>query len=271
MLGPMHDLIHPTAIVHPKARLDSTVRVGPYSMIDADVTMGPNCMVGPYVHITGVTVIGSDNQFFDGCVIGEAPQDLKYRGEPTKLRIGDRNVFREHFTVHRSTKSAEETVIGSDNFLMANGHVAHNCTLGDHVILANGALLAGHVAVGNGAFISGNCLAHQYVRIGTLALMQGGSAISKDLPPYTIARGDNGICGLNFIGLRRAGISAAERLELKRIYLTVLRGGKNTRTAVKEAQALPLSGPAKNFVDFIATSKRGICRDTGTDDAIEPE
>ena len=200
-------MIHPTAIIHPKAKLDSTVRVGPYAIIDEGVEIGPDCVIGPQVYLTGLTTIGAHNRFYAGCVIGEAPQDLKYNGEPTRLRIGDSNVFREHVTVHRSNKAAEDTVIGSHNFLMANSHVAHNCRLGDQVILANGVLLAGHVTLDDRAFISGNCVVHQFVRVGTLALMQGGSAISKDLPPYTVARGDNGICGLNTVGLRRAGLT----------------------------------------------------------------
>ena len=151
--------------------------------------------------------IGAGNRFYAGCVIGEAPQDVKYKDEPTRLHIGDNNLFREGVTVHRSAKAGEATVIGSHNFLMVNSHVAHKCCLGNHVILANGALLGGHVEVADRVFISGNCLVHQFIRVGTLALMQGGSAISKDLPPFTIARGDNRLCGLNIIGLRRAGFT----------------------------------------------------------------
>ena len=200
-------MIHPSATIHPKAKLDSTVRVGPYAVIDEGVEVGPHCIIGPHVYLTGMTTLGSHNRVHAGCVLGDAPQDLKYDGQPTRLRIGDHNVFREHVTVHRSNKIEEATVIGAHNFLMANSHVAHNCHLGDHVILANGVLLGGHATVQDRAFISGNCLVHQFVRVGSLALMQGGSAISKDLPPYTVARGDNGICGLNTIGLRRAGMS----------------------------------------------------------------
>src|SRR5919108_6171725 len=198
-------MIHPTAIIHPAAHLDPTVSIGPYAVIDENVVVGPGCRIGPHVHLTGRTTIGANNWFHSGCVIGDAPQDLKYRGEPTRLRIGDDNVFREHVTVHRSTNEAEETKVGARNYLMALSHVGHNVQVGDQVIIANGAMLGGHSVVQDRAFISGNCLVHQWVRVGTLALMQGGSAISKDLPPYTVARGDNAICGLNIIGLRRAG------------------------------------------------------------------
>ena len=256
-------MIHPTAIIHPKAKLDSTVQVGPFAVIDADVELGANCVVGPHVYLTGLTTIGAGNRFHAGCVIGDAPQDLKYKDEPTRLRIGDSNVFREHVTVHRSNKTAEDTVIGSHNFFMANSHVAHNCAIGDHVILANGALLAGHVAVQDRAFISGNCMVHQFTRVGTLALMQGGAAISQDLPPFTIARRDNEICGLNIVGLRRAGFTAEQRLELKRLYHVLFRSGKNLREALAGAQNEFASEPARVLLNFIAGAKRGVCADPG--------
>src|SRR6266404_4314938 len=252
-----YSVIHPTAVLHPKAKLDPSVRVGPY------------CIVGPHVYLTGRTTIGAHNHFFAGCVIGEAPQDLKYGDEPTGLRIGDHNVFREHVTVHRSNNVSENTVIGSHNFLMQHSHVAHNALLGDYVIVAGGALLAGHVRVAERAFISGNCLVHQFVRVGALALMQGGSAISKDLPPYTMARGHNGICGLNTIGLRRAGLPADERLELKKLYHALFRNGLNLRAALLAAQGNFLSAPARLMLEFIASAKRGVCSDVGTDVAAD--
>jgi UDP-N-acetylglucosamine acyltransferase len=150
--------------------------------------------------------------------------------------------------------------------------VGHNCLLGDHVIMANGALLGGHVSVGDRAFLSGNSLVHQFVRIGTLALMQGGAAISRDLPPYTIACGPNGICGLNIVGLRRAGLTADERLELKRVYRLLFRSGQNLRAAVAQGQKEFTGAAAKNLLDFVATAKRGVCADVGqTLETEEPE
>ena len=146
---------------------------------------------------------------------------------------------------------------------MANSHVAHNCAIGDHVILANGALLGGHAVVQDRAFLSGNCLVHQFTRVGTLALMQGGAAISQDLPPFTIAQRENEICGLNVIGLRRAGFTAEQRLELKRLYHLLFRGGKNLREALAEAREHFNSAPAKILSDFIAGAKRGVCSDSG--------
>jgi UDP-N-acetylglucosamine acyltransferase len=254
-------MIHATAIVHPKAQIDSSAIIGPYSVIDEFVSLGPNCWLGPQVHLTGITTIGANNRFHTGCVIGDAPQDLKYKGEPTRLRIGDSNVFREHVTVHRSNKSAEDTILGSNNYLMAHSHIGHNVILENNVIMANGAMLAGHVTVGDYVFISGNCLVHQFVRIGTLALMQGGSAISKDLPPFTVARGDNGICGLNTIGLRRAGFTSEQRLELKMLYHTLFRSGRNLGEAVAGARNQFFSDIARTLLDFAASTKRGLCRD----------
>lgn len=256
-------MIHPTAMIHPKAKVDSTAQVGPFAVIDEGIELGPNCMVGPHVYLTGWTTVGPGNVFHAGCVIGDAPQDLKYRGEPTRLRIGDHNVFREHVTVHRSNKTAEETVIGSRNFFMQHSHVAHNCVIGNEVILAGGALLAGHAAVHDRAFISGNGLVHQFCRVGTLAMMQGGAAISQDLPPFCVATRTNEMCGLNTIGLRRAGIPAAERLELKRVYQLLFRSGKHLREALEEARKSFTGGPAKVLMDFVAGARRGVCADMG--------
>jgi UDP-N-acetylglucosamine acyltransferase len=254
-------MIHPTAVIDPKAQLDPSVEVGPYAVIDGHVSMGPGCRVGPHVYLTGHTRIGANNRFYAGCVVGEAPQDVKYKDEPTELRMGNNNLVREGATVHRSAKIGEATIIGSNNFLMVNSHVGHNVILGNHVILANGALLAGHVEVADRVFISGNCLVHQFVRVGTLAIMQGGSAISKDLPPYTVARGHNGICGLNVIGLRRAGLSAKERLELKKLYHKLFRSGENLSAATAQARKKFTSAPAKVLLRFVAAAKRGVCRD----------
>jgi len=253
-------MIHPTAIVHPKAKLDSTVQVGPYAVIDEGVSIAANCVIGPHVYLTGLTTIGARNRFHAGCVIGDAPQDLKYDGTPTRLRIGGDNVFREHVTVHRSNKVADETVIGSHNFFMAHSHVAHNCAVGHRVILANGALLGGHVTVQDHAFLSGNCLVHQFCRVG----------ISTDLPPFTVALRWNEICGLNLVGLRRAGFTAEQRLELKRLYHALFRSGQNLREALAGARKDFPSPTATVLLDFLAASKRGVCADVGRNVAAGP-
>ena len=266
-------MIHPTAIIHPGAKVDPTVSVGPFALIDEHVIVGAHCRVGPQVHLTGHIEIGANNAFHAGCVIGDAPQDLKYKGGPTRLVIGDANVFREHVTVHRSNSEDEATVIGSHNFLMAHCHVGHNSRVGHHVILANGALLGGHVLVQDRAFISGNCLVHQFVRVGTLALMQGGSAISKDLPPFCVARGDNGICGLNFVGLRRAGLPADQRLELKRLYHALFRSGNRLDAALAAARKEFTGESARVLMEFVTDARRGICADSGkaaeVDEAVD--
>ncbi len=257
-------MIHPTAIIHPKAKLDSTVRVGPYAVIDAGVELGADCIVGPHVYLTGLTMAGAGNRFHAGCVIGDEPVDVKYKGEPTRLRIGDHNIFREHVTVNCANTPEGETVIGSHNFLTPHCHVGHNAAVGDHVILGGGAMVAGHAVVQNRAFISGNCLVHQFCRVGTLALMQGGSAISQDLPPFTMVRRVNELCGLNMVGLRRAGFTAEQRLELKRLYHVLFRSGNNLRAALAGAREKFTSETAKILLDFVAGAKRGVCTDSGT-------
>lgn len=264
-------VIHPTAIIAPGAILGAGCRIGPYVVIDEHVVLGADCLLGPGVHLTGHTVIGSGNRFHAGAVIGDAPQDVKYPGTPTRLSIGDGNHFREHVTVHRSNKLEEDTRIGDRNLFMAGSHVGHNCVIGSDNILANGALLAGHVTLADRTFISGNCLIHQYCRIGRLAMMQGGSAISKDLPPFCVARGDNGIAGLNSIGLRRAGITADQRLHLRRLFHVLFRSGVRLSHAVAAARDTFPDPAAQEMVEFVAASRRGVCTATGRRQNLLPD
>ena len=262
-LPQFNPVIHPSAIIHPGAKLSPDVQVGPFVVIDGDVTLGPGCVLEPHVYLTGSTVIGANNRFFAGCVIGGAPQDLRYKDEITGVRIGDGNVFREHVTVHRSSVVGKETVVGSHNFLMANSHVGHNSQLGDHNILANGVLLGGHVAISDRVFLGGNAVVHQFTRLGSLSMMQGLSAISKDLPPFTVARGRNAVCGLNTVGMRRAGIGSAERLELRKLYQAIFRSGLGLRKAAQEAREKFTSPSARLFLTFMEESARGICAERG--------
>lgn len=255
-------MIHSTAFISPTAQIGSHCLVGPYAVIDGGVVLGAGCKVGPHAHLTGDTIIGSNNEFHAGCVIGDKPQDTKYAGEPTRLRIGDQNIFREHVTIHRSNKASEDTVIGSHNFLMAHSHVGHNSVLGNHIIIANGALLGGHVTVADRVFISGNCMIHQFVRIGRYALLQGGTAVTKDVPPGMIARGVNGVCGLNSVGLKRADVSSASRSELKRLYHQIYRKGLNIRAAVAQAKEWVTDPLALETIEFIEQSKRSIVSET---------
>ena len=255
-------MIHPTAIIHPGAQLHESVRVGPYSVIDEHVTVGAGCELAPHVHLTGHTTIGAENRFHTGCVIGDAPQDLKYGGEPTRLIIGDRNLFREHVTVHRSNSPDEDTRIGTKNFFMANSHVGHNSIIGNKVILANGVLIAGHAMIGDGAFIAGNAVVHQFCRVGTMAMMQGCAGVSLDLPPFTIVRGINGMCGLNSVGLKRAGFSAKERSQLKKAYHAIFLSDDLLKDALEKARAEFTGVLSEQLIDFVATSQRGTCSHT---------
>ncbi len=257
-------MIHPTAVIHPQARVDPSVVVGPCTVIDEHVTVGANCVLGPHVHLTGHTTVGAHNRFHAGCVIGDEPQDLKYQGQPTRLRIGDHNTFREHVTVHRSNKLEEDTVIGSHNLLMAHSHVGHNCTLGDHIILINAVLLAGHVTVGDRAVLGGGAAVHQFVRIGCLSMVAGHAGLRKDLPPFTLGHGAGDLSGLNTVGLRRAGFDGSQRLELKKLYHHLFRGTGLLRERVESARHEFTSEACRLLIDFVGTSKRGVCSDSGT-------
>lgn len=225
--------------------------------------MGSGCRLGPGVYLTGRTRIGEGNVFHAGCVMGDAPQDLKYAGAATGLVIGSHNVFREHCTIHRSNQLEEETVIGSGGLFMASSHVGHNAVVGNKVILANGSMVGGHAIIGDNAFLSGNCMVHQFVRIGRLALMQGGAGISLDLPPFAIATGKNMICGLNTTGLRRAGMSAMERNALKRLYRLLFRGEGLWRDRLVRAREGHATPACLELIAFSESSKRGLCADCG--------
>jgi len=252
-------MVHATAVIHPKARIAAGVEIGPYAVIDENVEIETGCEIGPHVYLTGATIIGTNNRIHAGAVIGDLPQDLRFKGGETKVVIGNDNVIREHVTIHRSNKMEEFTQIGSNNLLMAHCHIAHNCVLGNHVIIGGGALIAGHASIADNVFLSGNCLVHQFVRVGRLALMQGSAGISKDLPPFTIAQKGNELGGLNTIGLRRAGFSNEERLELRRLYHALFRSRLKLRDALEKAQAEFTSPNARVLLDFMASGKRGFC------------
>lgn len=255
-------LIHPNAVVDPKAQIDPSVQIGPGSVIDANVTIGPECRIGPNVYITGHTTIGAGNRFHAGAVIGDEPQDLKFRGEPTQLVIGERNVFREGVTIHRSATLDESTIIGNDNFFMANSHAAHNVQVGNHVTLANGVLLAGHVIIEDRVFMGGNAVVHQFTRVGEMAIFQGISGCSLDIPPGTILAGVNRLAGLNLVGLKRGGIGPEERKLLKTFYKSILTDRVPLEEAIEQAGVTEETAPPfiQRFLKFIRNSKRGICR-----------
>ncbi len=252
-------MLHPTALISPTAQLASDVQVGPYAVIEANVTLGPGCVVGPFVHLTGHTTLGARNRIHAGAVIGDTPQDLKYKGEPTRLVIGDDNIIREHATIHCSTKADAATTIGSHCFIMGNAHIGHDVQVRDHAIICNGVAIAGFAEIGERAFLSANSLVHQFCRVGKLALLQGGAAVSKDVPPFCIATGINSICGVNTIGLRRGGFTAEQRTEIKRLYHLLFLSGKLRADALAEAEGIATGPAAKLFCEFVAASTRGVC------------
>lgn len=251
--------IHPTAVIHPKAEVDGSVEVGPYAIVDAEARIAAGCRIGPHCHIMGKTVLGADNRLHAGCVLGDEPQDLTYDGAATGLVIGKGNRFREHVTVHRGTREGSVTEIGDDNYFMANSHVAHNCRIGNRVILVNGVLLGGHVEVEDRAFLGGGAVVHQFCRIGTLAILRGLARISKDVPPYCMAVENNELVGLNSVGLKRAGFSAAQRSRLKETYATLFLGGFNMTQALADLEKSEMTAEMHHLVQFIRNSRRGTC------------
>lgn len=251
--------IHPSAIIHPKAILGENISVGPNSVIDADVRIGNDCRIGPLVYLTGHTSIGDGNTFHTGAVIGDAPQDISYKGAPTRTEIGNRNTFREHVTIHRSNSEAEATIVGSDNFFMASSHAGHNSRIGDRNVLANGTLIAGHAIIEDQVTFGGNAGVHQFVRVGRLAFLQGNSGVSQDLPPFLINSRINEVSGLNVIGMRRAGISSSDRIEMKKLYHLFFREGNSVAQATEKAAELFTAACCREFLEFAKNSKRGIC------------
>jgi UDP-N-acetylglucosamine acyltransferase len=252
--------IHPTAVIDGKAQIGSEVEIGPYVVIDGAVTIKRGTRVMAHAYLTGWTEIGEDNEIYPGAVLGAAPQDKAYKGQESYLRVGERNIFREHVQVHRGTAAGSATVIGNDNFLMATSHVGHNCKVSDGVILANGALLGGHVEVGNNVFLSGNCVVHQFVRIGDYALMRGLSGTSRDVPPYAIVDWQHTVRGVNVVGLKRAGFDETRIRAIRTAYRILFRPGRNLALALKEVeQSKRVSDDVATLLDFIKASKRGVC------------
>jgi UDP-N-acetylglucosamine acyltransferase len=254
-------IIHPTAIVHPRAELAAGVEVGPYAIIGEHVRIGAGTRIGPHAVIDGWTTIGEACEIGVGAYLGGPPQDVKYRGQRSYLRIGDHVRIREYVTVHRSAEEEGATAVGSHSFLMAYTHVAHDCQLGEHVIMVNYAGLSGYVEVEDRAFISGHNAVHQFVRIGYLAMVSGASRVVKDIPPFTIAEGNpTRIRGLNVVGMRRLGLAPAVRAELRRAFRLLYRSGLNTAQALQRLRQEGFAGgEVQRLIAFIEASKRGIC------------
>jgi UDP-N-acetylglucosamine acyltransferase len=253
--------IHPTALVDPGARIGADVEIGPFSTIGPTVMIGDNTIVQSHVVIEGEVVIGTGNFIGHGAVIGAPPQDLSFSPErKTRVEIGNENVIREYCTIHRGSADGSATKIGDKNILMAGAHLGHNCAIGNNVIIANNCLLGGHVRVDDGAFLGGGGVFHQHMRIGRLALTQGASGFSKDIPPFVIAAEINYVFGVNVIGLRRAGFSGRDRDEIKAAFKLLYTSGLNISQALKKAVAIEFGAPAREFFAFVAAAgKRGIC------------
>jgi UDP-N-acetylglucosamine acyltransferase len=256
-------MIHPTAIVDPKAELDAEVEVGPYAVIGKQVIIGAGTTIGAHVVIDPYVTIGPNCQIFQHAAIGASPQSLKFEGEKTYLKIGRRTIIREFVTVHRGTGfGGGVTEIGEDCFLMNYSHVAHDCKIGRKVILANSATLAGHINIGDYATIGGLSAIHQFVNIGEHAFISGLSGVPKDIPPYVIAAGPRvTLHGLNVVGLRRHGMSQSTIAKLKKTYRIVFRIGLTVKEAIERVRAqVELVPEVVNFIEFIQTSQRGITR-----------
>lgn len=252
--------IHPSAIIDTKAEIDSDVEIGPYTVIEGPVKIKRGTRVMAHVYITGWTEIGEDNEIHPGAVLGDAPQDKAYGGEETYLRIGAKNILREHVQIHRGTAAGSATIIGNNNFLMATAHVGHNCRLGDNIVLANGALLGGYVEIGDFVFISGHCVVHQFVKIGGYALMRGLSGTSRDVPPFAVIDWQHTVRGVNVVGLKRAGFDDKRIRAIREAFRILFRKGRNLALAVKELEeSSRVTHDVSTLLDFIKNSKRGVC------------
>lgn len=256
-------MIHPTAIIDPAAQLAPGVEVGPYAIIGADVSIGEGTVIGPHAIVRGPATIGRDNHIFQFTSIGEAPQDKKYHGEVTRLEIGDRNIIREFTTVHRGTLQDQGiTRIGSDNLLMAYAHVAHDCVIGDGVIMANAASLAGHVHVQDHAILGGFSLVHQFCKIGAYSFAAMGSVVTRDVPPYVMIGGrPTRPHGINSVGLERKGFSPEAVRQIKKAYKVLYKAGFMLDEAIRILDDMSEDqSEVGAMADFLKASGRSILR-----------
>ncbi|MEA9393184.1 acyl-ACP--UDP-N-acetylglucosamine O-acyltransferase [Acerihabitans sp. TG2] len=255
--------IHPSAVVESGAIIHAGVHVGPFCFIGPQVEIGAGTVLKSHVVINGITRIGEDNQIYQFATIGEVNQDLKYAGEPTRVEIGHRNRIRESVTIHRGTaQGGEVTRVGSDNLLMVNTHIAHDCMIGDHCIFANNATLGGHVTVGDFAIIGGLTAVHQFCSIGAHVMVGGCSGVAQDVPPYVIAQGNHATpYGINLEGLKRRGFDKEALHAIRAAYKLIYRSGKTLDEIKPELEIMATQhAVVKTFTDFLARSQRGIIR-----------
>ena len=256
-------MIDPRAVISPQAQIAADVQIGPFTVIGPDVVIGARTWIGPHAVINGPTRIGADNKIFQFASLGDAPQDKKYKGEPTQLEIGDRNVFRESVTVNRGTTHGQGvTRIGSDNLLMAYSHVAHDCRLGDKIVLSNCATLGGHVEIGDWVIMGGLSAVHQFTKVGAHCFIANNAAVTRDVPPYVMAVGQPAVPhSVNSEGLKRRGFTPGQILNIRRAYRLLYRSGLKLKTALEELEkAAATQEEIRPFVEFIKRSERSIVR-----------
>jgi UDP-N-acetylglucosamine acyltransferase len=259
--------IHPSAHVSSRASLGKNVSVGPGAVIEDDITIGDDCTIQAHAILTSRVTLGARNLVGYGAVIGAAPQDFAHTDAiDSEVVIGDDNAFREYVTIHRGTKAGTATRIGSGNLFMVGVHTGHNCEVGDRNVIANNCLLAGYVHIGNDVVLGGGAVFHQFLRIGDMTMIRGGTAWSKDIPPFTVGKIINVVCGINAIGMRRKGISTDARRDVKRAYNLVYRSGLNITQAIEESRDQTWTPEGGAFLDFVRNrSRRGLCSATGAD------
>jgi UDP-N-acetylglucosamine acyltransferase len=256
-------MIDPRAVISPQAQIASDVEIGPFTVIGPNVVIGAGTWIGPHAVINGPTRIGAGNKIFQFASLGDAPQDKKYNGEPTRLEIGDRNVFRESVTVNRGTTHDKGvTHIGDDNLLMAYSHVAHDCHLGNQIVMANCATLGGHVEIGDWVTLGGLSAVHQHTKVGAHCFIAHHAAVTRDVPPYVMAVGRPAVPhSVNSIGLQRRGFTAAQVLNIRRAYRVLYRSGLKLQAALEELEkAAATQEEIRPFVAFIKRSERSIVR-----------
>ena len=254
-------IIAPTAKIHPDAMIGPGCRIADFCIVEQDVAMGAGCVLEPYVFVKRWTTMGEANEISAGTVLGTDPLDKNFKGERSYLRIGNCNRIREHFTISRGTQPESVTTIGDGNYIMTSGHIAHNCTIGNNTVIASCALVAGYVSVEDQAFISGGVVVHQYSKIGTLAMIGGNTRVNLDVPPYFLYSGFNvEPSGINAVGLRRAGFTPVEVRALKQAYHAIYTSGLQLENALLQIEANFSTSQTAHLVEFIRSSKRGICR-----------
>ena len=259
MAFPSSCRVHPTAIISAEATLGENVEVGALAVIDGPVQIGDNCVIRHGAYLFGPLKMGRANVVHTGAVLGDRPQHHKYNGEPTSLEIGDRNIFREHVTIHRGTTYAMKTVVGNDNFFMVNSHVAHDCVVGDRCTLANGALVAGHCVLEDNVILSGNTAVHQFVRIGRLGMISGCSATGKDIPPFVIQQGLDNVSGINVVGMKRAGMAREQINAVRTAFKILFREGLVLPAAMaKMERGLGNFDAVQEMLTFLRGCTKGI-------------